>query len=54
MDTRPKTRYILALDESHNTLQEIIKSISMGLGPGRIEEVHREDALLNKEVTVST
>lgn len=52
-DNRPKTRYILALDESHNTLQEIVKAISLGLGPSRIKEVLQEDALLNKEVTVS-
>ncbi len=52
-DNRPKTRYILALDDSHNTLQEIVKAISVGLGPGRIENVPKEDALLNREVTVS-
>lgn len=52
-DNHPKTRYILALDESHNTLQEIVKAISMGLGPGRTKEVLKEDALLDKEVTVS-
>lgn len=51
-DNRPKTRYILALDDSHNTFQEIVKAISLGLGPGRIENVPKEDALLNREITV--
>ena len=53
-DNRPKTRYILALDESHSTLKEIVKAISVGLGPSRIKEVLKEDALLNKEVTVNS
>jgi adenylate kinase len=52
-DNRPKTRYILALDESHNTLHEIVRAISAGLGPNRVKEVPKEDALLDKEVTVS-
>lgn len=52
-DNRPKTRYILALDDSHNTLQEIIKAISSALGPGKIKNVLKEDALLNRDVTVS-
>ena len=51
-DNRPKIRYILALDESHNTLREIVKAISTGLGPGRVKEVLKEDALLNREVAV--
>lgn len=52
-DNQPKTRYILALDDSHNTLQEIIKAISSALGPGKIKNVLKEDALLNRDVTVS-
>lgn len=54
VDNRPKTRYILALDDSHNVLQEIVKAVSLGLGPGRVKNVSKEDALLNREVTVST
>lgn len=52
-DNRPKTRYILAVDDSHNTFQEIVKAISSNLGPGKIENVPKEDALLNREISVS-
>lgn len=52
-DNRPKTKYILALDDSHNVLQEIVKAISLGLGPGKVKNVLKEDALLNREITVS-
>lgn len=52
-DNHPKTRYVLAMDESHNTLKEIVKAISEGFGPNRIKEVTKEDALLDREVSVS-
>ena len=51
-DNRPKTRYILALDDSQNTLQEMVKAISVGLGPGNVKNVLKEDALLSKEMSV--
>ena len=52
-DNRPKTKYILATDDSHNTLNEITRTISMELGPGKCKVVPKEEALFNKEVTVS-
>ena len=51
-DGRPKVRYILALDDSKNTQEEVVRAISMTLGTGKIEVVSREDALLNKYLTV--
>ena len=51
-DNRPKTKYILATDDSHNTLQEITKAISTELGPGKCKSVPKEEALFNKEVSV--
>ena len=53
-DSRPKVRYILAVDESHSTLTELVKAISTNLGTGRTKHVSKEDALLNREITVST
>lgn len=51
-DGRPKVRFILAVDDSKNTLEEIVKAISQNLGTGKIQHISREDALLNKELSV--
>lgn len=51
-DGRPKVRFILAVDDSKNTLEEIVKVISQNLGTGKIQHISREDALLNKELIV--
>ena len=52
-DGRPKVRYVLAVDESHSTLKEIVKAISSHLGTGKIQYISKEDALLNKDISVS-
>ena len=46
-------RFILAVDDSKNTLEEIVKAISQNLGTGKIQHISREDALLNKELSVN-
>ena len=51
-DGRPKVRFILAVDDSKNTLEEIVKAISQNLGTGKVQHISREDALLNKELSV--
>ncbi len=53
-DNRPKGRYILALDESHSTLAELVSAISSNLGTGRTKRVPKEEALLYRDVSVST
>ncbi|NXU47769.1 KAD7 kinase, partial [Turnix velox] len=50
-DHRPAPRYILAVDASMHTLQEIIKCISKNVGPGKIEKIPKENAFLSKELT---
>ncbi|XP_051477206.1 adenylate kinase 7 [Apus apus] len=50
-DHRPKYGYILAVDESMHTLQELIKSISKNLGPGKTEKIPIENAFLSKDLT---
>uniref|UniRef100_A0A8B9QE86 Adenylate kinase 7 n=1 Tax=Apteryx owenii TaxID=8824 RepID=A0A8B9QE86_APTOW len=52
-DHRPKTHYIVAVDESMHTLKELIKCISKNAGPGKIEMIPRENAFLSKELTQS-
>ena len=51
-DSKPKTRYILAVDDSGSTLEEVVTAISSSLGSGRIQHISKEDALLNKDLTV--
>ncbi|NXJ77728.1 KAD7 kinase, partial [Trogon melanurus] len=50
-DHRPKSRYILAVDASMHTLQELVKCISKKVGPGKIEKIPKENAFLSKELT---
>ncbi|XP_075265213.1 adenylate kinase 7-like isoform X4 [Convolutriloba macropyga] len=49
-DSRPKTRYLLAVDDSQLTLMEIVKAISVALHNGKVRCVSREDALLVKDL----
>ncbi|TFK15890.1 psychosine receptor [Platysternon megacephalum] len=50
-DHKPKTHYIVAVDESIHTLQAIIKCISKNVGPGKIQKIPRENAFLSKDLT---
>lgn len=52
IDQKPKARYLIAVDDSKVTLKQITKAISKGLGTGKMKNVLKEDALLNKEITV--
>lgn len=52
-DQKPKVRYLVALDDSKVKLKQITKAVSKHLGTGKIKQVLKEDALLNKEITVS-
>ncbi|XP_039981276.1 adenylate kinase 7-like isoform X2 [Xiphias gladius] len=45
IELRPKSKYILAVDDSKNTLEEIVKMISDTLGPGKINEVPEQEAI---------
>ncbi|XP_063998071.1 adenylate kinase 7 isoform X2 [Pogoniulus pusillus] len=50
-DRRPKSHYVLAVDASMHTLQELIQCISKNVGPGKIENIPKENAFLSKELT---
>ncbi|NXR50358.1 KAD7 kinase, partial [Hippolais icterina] len=50
-DHRPDFQYILAVDTSMHTLEELVKCISKTIGPGKIEKVPKEDAFQSKELT---
>uniref|UniRef100_UPI0037E8AD03 adenylate kinase 7-like n=1 Tax=Semicossyphus pulcher TaxID=241346 RepID=UPI0037E8AD03 len=45
---RLKSKYILAVDDSKNTLEDIVKIISDTLGPGKIDKVPEQDAVAMK------
>ncbi|XP_046711814.1 adenylate kinase 7 isoform X2 [Silurus meridionalis] len=51
IDYNPKPQYLLAVDESHNTIAEIISAIAAALGPGKTRNVPIEDLILLKELT---
>ncbi|NXK61776.1 KAD7 kinase, partial [Sylvietta virens] len=48
---RPDFQYVLAVDTSMHTLEELVKCISKNVGPGKIEKVSKENAFLSKELT---
>ncbi|KAJ4929288.1 hypothetical protein JOQ06_004898 [Pogonophryne albipinna] len=48
IELRPRTKYILAVDDSKNTLEEIVKMISNTLGPGEINLPSDQDAITMK------
>uniref|UniRef100_A0A673CV87 Adenylate kinase 7a n=1 Tax=Sphaeramia orbicularis TaxID=375764 RepID=A0A673CV87_9TELE len=45
IEVRPKSKYILAVDDSKNTLEEIVKAISDVVGPGKINIVPEQEAI---------
>ncbi|XP_075047935.1 adenylate kinase 7 [Mixophyes fleayi] len=51
VDQRPRTHYLVAVDDSMHTLEEIVKCISTHLGPGKVQKVSKEMAFLDKELT---
>ncbi|KFW09825.1 Adenylate kinase 7, partial [Fulmarus glacialis] len=50
-DHKPRSHYILAVDVSMHTLEELIKCISKNVGSGKIEKIPKENAFLSKELT---
>ncbi|CAL8103895.1 unnamed protein product [Calicophoron daubneyi] len=53
IELRPTKHYIIAKDESQNTLQEIVKAISKGMTTGKIRFASRDDAFLIDELKQS-
>ncbi|XP_071324087.1 adenylate kinase 7-like isoform X2 [Trachinotus anak] len=45
IELRPKSKYILAVDDSKNTLEDIVKMVSDTLGPGKINKVPEQEAI---------
>ncbi|XP_025247910.1 adenylate kinase 7 isoform X5 [Theropithecus gelada] len=51
IDHTPKPHYLVAVDESVHTLEDIVKCISKNTGPGKIQKIPRENAYLTKDLT---
>ncbi|KAM9840520.1 adenylate kinase 7-like isoform 1-T2 [Aulostomus maculatus] len=45
IELKPKSKYILAVDDSKNTLEYFVKRISDVLGPGKIKKVPEQEAV---------
>lgn len=52
-DGRPKTRYLVAVDDSQNSLEEIVRCISYYLGTGKIRKIAKEDYDYMRQVVSS-
>ncbi|XP_075940608.1 adenylate kinase 7a [Anarhichas minor] len=48
VELEPKSKYILAVDDSKNTLEDIVKMISVTLGSGKMNKVPEQDAIAMK------
>ncbi|XP_023587437.1 adenylate kinase 7 isoform X2 [Trichechus manatus latirostris] len=51
IDHVPKVHYLVAVDESVQTLEDVVKCISKNTGPGKIQKLPRENAFLTKDLT---
>ncbi len=52
-DRQLKIRYVVATDTSKDTLIRITRKVSQTLGMGKVKTVDQEDAMLNRDITVS-
>ncbi|XP_072313695.1 adenylate kinase 7 [Eucyclogobius newberryi] len=52
IERRPRPYYLLAVDNSNNTMEEIVQAISNALGPGTIKKMPLTEAYLVREITV--
>ncbi|XP_059542044.1 adenylate kinase 7 isoform X2 [Myotis daubentonii] len=51
IDHVPKVHYLVAVDDSFQTLEDLVKCISRNTGPGKIQKVLKENAFLSKDLT---
>ncbi|CAB1342642.1 unnamed protein product [Coregonus sp. 'balchen'] len=51
IDHKPNIHYFIAVDDSNNTFEDIVKIISFVLGPGKIKKVPKEEAYLTNALT---
>ncbi|XP_074548848.1 adenylate kinase 7 [Halichoeres trimaculatus] len=52
IEHHPKPYYLLAVDQSNSTMEEIVKSIASVLGPSKIQKKLFEEAFLTQDLSV--
>ncbi|KAM7404119.1 hypothetical protein PAMA_004510 [Pampus argenteus] len=52
IEHQPKLYYLLAVDNSNNTMEDIVKTVASTLGPGKIQKKAFEEAYLTEDLTV--
>ncbi|XP_072291478.1 adenylate kinase 7-like [Eucyclogobius newberryi] len=52
IECRPRPYYLLAVDNSSSTMEEIVQAISNALGPGTIKKMPLTEAYLVREITL--
>ncbi|KAM7376765.1 hypothetical protein PAMP_006473 [Pampus punctatissimus] len=52
IEHQPKLYYLLAVDYSNNTMEDIVKKVASVLGPGKIQKKEFEEAYLTEDLTV--
>ncbi|KAM6973300.1 adenylate kinase 7 [Aplochiton taeniatus] len=50
IDRKPSQNYLVAVDDSKNTLEAIVKAISNALGPGEVQKVPKENLFLTQDL----
>uniref|UniRef100_A0A673ME38 Adenylate kinase 7-like n=1 Tax=Sinocyclocheilus rhinocerous TaxID=307959 RepID=A0A673ME38_9TELE len=50
-DHKPKSQYFVAVDDSKNTMEDIIKAVTLMLGPGETLNVSKEELYLIRDLT---
>ncbi|KAK2878932.1 hypothetical protein Q8A67_019723 [Cirrhinus molitorella] len=51
IDHKPKSQYLVAVDDSKSTMEDIIKAITLALGPGKTQNVSKEEIYLIRDLT---
>ncbi|XP_061741649.1 adenylate kinase 7-like isoform X2 [Nerophis ophidion] len=52
IEVQPKPYYLLAVDCSNNTMEDIVKAIAVALGPGTIQKKPFEEAFLEQDLSL--
>ncbi|XP_018981843.1 adenylate kinase 7 isoform X1 [Cyprinus carpio] len=50
IDHTPKSQYFVAVDDSKNTMEDIIKAVTLVLGPGKTQNVSKEEIYLTRDL----
>ncbi|XP_064783846.1 adenylate kinase 7 [Oncorhynchus masou masou] len=50
IDHKPKPHYLVAVDDSKTTIDDIVKTIADVVGPGKTKRVPKEDAFLTRDL----